>query len=74
MLLSKTNEIDLETASVVLDHHERYDGSGYPRGGLRGGEDIGIMPAICAVSDVYNAITTDRVYRKAFPPTKPMRC
>ncbi len=65
MLLSKTNEIDSETASIVLDHHERYDGSGYPRG-LRG-EDIGIMPAICAISDVYNAITTDRVYRKAFP-------
>lgn len=50
---------------IILNHHERYDGSGYPRK-LKAGE-IDLFSAICAVSDVYNAMTTDRVYRKAFP-------
>ncbi|KXG78378.1 Cyclic di-GMP phosphodiesterase response regulator RpfG [Fervidicola ferrireducens] len=50
---------------VILNHHERYDGSGYPRK-LKAGE-IDPFSAICAVADVYNAMTTDRVYRKAFP-------
>ncbi|MCF6095664.1 HD-GYP domain-containing protein [Thermovorax subterraneus] len=50
---------------MILNHHERYDGSGYPRK-LKAGE-IDPFSAICAVSDVYNAMTTDRVYRKAFP-------
>ena len=66
MLLSQTSEIDPVAASIVLNHHERYDGSGYPQG-LKG-SSIGTMPTICAVADVYNAITTDRVYRPAFPP------
>ncbi|MEG6522696.1 HD-GYP domain-containing protein [Desulfotomaculum sp. 1211_IL3151] len=51
---------------IILNHHEKYDGSGYPRG-LKGNE-ISDMAAICSVADVYNAITTDRIYRKALPP------
>ena len=50
---------------IVLNHHERYNGSGYPRG-IKG-EEIGDMPAICALADIYSAMTTDRVYRKALP-------
>ena len=50
---------------IVLNHHERYDGSGYPRG-LKG-EEISDMASICALSDVYNAMATERVYRKAYP-------
>lgn len=52
--------------AVILNHHERYDGSGYPRN-LKSNQ-IDPFSAICSVADVYNAMTTDRVYRKAFPP------
>lgn len=50
---------------IVLGHHERHNGKGYPRGLM--GDEISDMVAICALSDVYNAMTTDRVYRKALP-------
>ncbi|RJQ29823.1 MAG: HD-GYP domain-containing protein [Peptococcaceae bacterium] len=55
-----------QSASIILCHHERYDGSGYPHG-LKG-DKISEMSVICAISDVYNAITTDRIYRDALPP------
>ncbi len=58
-------QISDSALEIVLNHHERYDGSGYPRG-LRGAE-ISDMAGICALSDVYNALTVERVYRKAFP-------
>ena len=51
---------------VALSHHERWDGTGYPRR-LRG-EQIPIAGRICAVVDVFDAMTTDRPYRSAFPP------
>ncbi|MBU0548700.1 MAG: diguanylate cyclase, partial [Candidatus Omnitrophica bacterium] len=44
-------------------HHERWDGKGYPKG-LKG-EDIPIGARIVAISDVYQALTSDRPYRKA---------
>jgi HD-GYP domain-containing protein (c-di-GMP phosphodiesterase class II) len=46
----------------VKYHHERYDGRGYPEGLV--GEDIPIMAAIIAVADTFDAMTTDRPYRK----------
>jgi putative nucleotidyltransferase with HDIG domain len=53
----------LEKASrVVAQHHEQWDGSGYPLG-LRG-EDIDICARIFAVADAFDAITSDRVYRR----------
>lgn len=51
-----------EVINGVKYHHERYDGKGYPSG-LKG-EDIPIIAAIIAVADTYDAITTDRSYRK----------
>lgn len=67
LLKEKTGDLITPLSlGVVLYHHERYDGTGYPRG-LKG-EEIHDMAAICAVADVYNAMTTDRVYRKAIPP------
>jgi len=51
---------------VALSHHERWDGTGYPRR-LRG-EQIPIAGRICAVVDVFDAMTAERPYRPAFPP------
>jgi HD-GYP domain-containing protein (c-di-GMP phosphodiesterase class II) len=54
-----------KTASrLVLDHHERLDGSGYPRG-LRGGE-IDLETRVLAVCDVFDALRSKRVYRNAW--------
>ncbi|MBE3145364.1 MAG: GAF domain-containing protein, partial [Planctomycetes bacterium] len=49
-------------------HHEKWDGSGYPRG-LKG-EEIPLAARIFAVVDVYDALTSDRPYRKAWPKEK----
>lgn len=48
---------------TVLGHHERWDGKGYPRG--LAGENIHIGARILAVADVFDALTSDRPYRKA---------
>jgi HD-GYP domain-containing protein (c-di-GMP phosphodiesterase class II) len=50
-------------AELVLSHHERVDGTGYPRG-LRG-EELPIEARVIAVADAYDAMTTDRPYRRA---------
>jgi HD-GYP domain-containing protein (c-di-GMP phosphodiesterase class II) len=52
-------------ATIALSHQEKWDGSGYPRGLT--GESIPIEGRIVAVVDVFDALTSDRVYRKAFP-------
>ena len=52
-------------ALVAESHHEKWDGSGYPRG-LQG-EDIPIEGRITAICDVFDAISTDRPYKKAYP-------
>lgn len=52
-------------------HHERYDGRGYPDG-LKG-EDIPISAQIVALADVYDALTSERVYKKAIPHEEALR-
>ena len=52
-------------ALVAHTHHERWDGSGYPRG--LAGEEIPAEGRIAAVADVFDALTSDRVYRSALP-------
>lgn len=51
-----------EGAELVLSHHERHDGAGYPRG-LRG-DELPIEVSVISVADTYDAMTTDRPYRK----------
>ena len=51
--------------SICRWHHERWDGRGYPDG-LRG-DDIPIGAQIVALADVYDALTSERVYKRAFP-------
>jgi putative two-component system response regulator len=50
---------------IALHHHEKWDGSGYPDG--LSGEAIPLSARIVAVCDVYDALITDRVYRRALP-------
>ncbi len=50
---------------IALHHHERWDGAGYPNG-LAGG-DIPLWGRICAVADVFDAVTSERPYKPAFP-------
>jgi putative two-component system response regulator len=54
-------------ATIALTHHERLDGAGYPAG--LAGEAIPIEGRIAAVADVFDALTSDRVYRPAFGRT-----
>lgn len=53
-------------AKAALDHHERYDGGGYPRG--HEGMGIGKFGLITAIADVFDAVTSDRVYRSGLAP------
>jgi PAS domain S-box-containing protein len=53
---------------IAYSHHEKWDGSGYPRG-LRG-KDIPLAARIVAVADVYDALTTKRFYKEAFSHEK----
>jgi putative two-component system response regulator len=63
-LMSGSGNDLLETAATIaLTHHERWDGSGYPRG--LGGDEIPIEGRVTAVIDVFDALTHDRVYRPA---------
>jgi HD-GYP domain-containing protein (c-di-GMP phosphodiesterase class II) len=57
-----------EVINGVKYHHERYDGNGYPEGLI--GEDIPMIAAIIAVADTFDAMTTDRPYRKGFNKEK----
>jgi response regulator RpfG family c-di-GMP phosphodiesterase len=56
---------------IAYHHHEKWDGSGYPRG-LRGPE-IPLAARIVAVADVYDALTSRRFYKEAFPHAKAMQ-
>ena len=58
-------------AEIALTHHERYDGTGYPRG-LRG-EEIPLSGRITSLVDIFDALTMDRVYRPAFPVNDALR-
>ncbi len=52
-------------------HHERYDGQGYPDGLM--GEEIPISAQVVALADVYDALTSDRVYKRAIPHEEAIR-
>ena len=53
---------------IASYHHERWDGTGYPKG--LAGEEIPLAARIVAIADVYDALVTERVYKDAFPHEK----
>lgn len=66
VLRENQSDIDERVCSAVLMHHERCDGSGYPSG-LKGNE-ISDFAKIVAIADVYDAMTSNRCYRKGICP------
>jgi HD-GYP domain-containing protein (c-di-GMP phosphodiesterase class II) len=64
----KTNQYYEMAKEVTMYHHEKWDGSGYPRG--KKGQDIPLSARIMAVSDFFDALSTERPYKKAFPMEK----
>ena len=63
LMSGSSSELLDVAATIAWTHHERFDGKGYPRG--LAGEAIPLEGRIAAIADVYDAITTDRVYRAA---------
>jgi len=59
------SEFDQLAADVSLSHHERWDGTGYPRG-LKG-KEISLWGRITSIADVYDALSCHRVYKPAWP-------
>jgi putative nucleotidyltransferase with HDIG domain len=65
-ILRQTPGISHLAIDIAEHHHERYDGTGYPHG-LKG-EEISVFSQLAAIADVYDAMTSVRVYKKAMDP------
>ena len=64
-ILKSSKRAMLRAAAVVAhEHHEKYNGSGYPNG--KKGKDIHIFARITAIADVFDALGSDRCYKKAW--------
>jgi len=61
--VARTAGMHQSVVNIILYHHERYNGGGYPTG--LAGEDIPLEARIVAIADVYDALTSDRPYREA---------
>jgi len=54
----------------IIDHHEKFNGSGYPSG--KAGREISLFGRIITMADIYDALTSERPYRKAMSPSEAM--
>lgn len=70
-ILATTEGIGELTVITAAQHHEKLDGSGYPEG-LKG-DEISVYGRMVAITDVYDAITADRVYHKGMTPTQGLK-
>ncbi len=64
-ILRRTPEMPILAPVVAFEHHLRVDGSGYPLGARRPGLNLGTV--LCSISDVYDAMRSQRAYQQAFP-------
>ena len=71
IILQATPGISPIALDVAAQHHERFDGSGYPN--KLAGQGISLYGRMGAIVDVYDAITSDRVYHKGMAPTEALR-
>ncbi|MDR3566023.1 MAG: HD-GYP domain-containing protein [Negativicutes bacterium] len=65
-IVRKIRDLSTPSAHVAFQHHERFDGKGYPRG-LKG-DEIHEFARIATVADIYDALSSDRPYRKGMLP------
>jgi HD-GYP domain-containing protein (c-di-GMP phosphodiesterase class II) len=65
-ILKEANAMSEECRIVVMEHHELYDGGGYPR--RISGDQIHLYGRICGIADVFDALTAERSYKKAMTP------
>jgi putative nucleotidyltransferase with HDIG domain len=70
-ILQQSGVLHAAAFDVCLHHHEKFDGSGYPFG-LQG-EQISLLSRMAAICDVYDAITSERPYKKAWGPAHSIR-
>ena len=54
-----------DTLPIILHHHERWDGTGYPN--QLAGENIPFLARVCAITEVFDSLTSDQPYRAAWP-------
>ncbi len=65
-ILSEANQLSQECGVIVMQHHERDDGNGYPLGLKK--DEIHLYGRICSIADVYDALTSTRAYKEKLPP------
>ena len=70
-LLNETKQVNEENRLVVLQHHERANGMGYPQ--KMRGEEIHIYGRICSVADVFDALVSKRPYKKKLEPFEALK-
>lgn len=70
-VLDATSRLPETAVAVVLEHHERFDGSGYPYN--MAGEGISLAGRMAAIADSYDAMTSDRPYRGALSPAAALK-
>ncbi len=65
-ILAEAEQLSEESKIIVMQHHERADGSGYPN--KLKGNDIHLYGRICSIADVFDALTSRRAYKKSLSP------
>jgi len=70
-VLEATSRLSETSVAVVLEHHERYNGCGYPY--RMAGDEISVVGRMAAIVDTYDAMTSDRPYRPAISPSLALR-
>ena len=70
-LLAKSQQLSDEANVIVMQHHERVDGSGYPH--KLKGKEIHLYARICSIADVYDALTSERSYKEKLQPLDALR-
>jgi len=71
LMMRQDKRIAPEVLRGVLEHHEKFDGAGYPR--ALAGDQVSSFARIIGVADVYDALTSTRVYKPGMPPDQALR-